>query len=179
MLKERIKKEYLAALKKEEMLFRSRLSLIKAVAYKKIGELKQKGDETYKIMNDKLGDRFIREMESIKHLCNYIKHCIENKQKVKKELVLEQDEFYINNDVVVLRTPTPPPRPDPIESVTLEHFTIESLYKIFNQFKQVAPEGLVAIKTFVEIFNDLILLNYGSEILPDQWSNMTPQQVHI
>lgn len=169
----------MAALRKEEFVFKSRLNLIKSIACKKINELKQKGEETYKLMFDKLGDRFLREIESIKHLCKYIKYCIENKQKIKKELVLEQDEFYINNDVVVLRTPTPPPRPDPIESVTLEHFTIESLYKIFNQFKQVAPEGLVALKTFTEIFNDLILLNYGTEILPDQWSSMTPQQVNL
>ena len=40
----------------------------------------------------------------------------------------------------------------------------------------MAPEGLVAIKIFVEIFNDLILLNYGNEILPEQWSNLTSNQ---
>ena len=40
----------------------------------------------------------------------------------------------------------------------------------------MVPEGLVAIKIFVEIFNDLILLNYGNEILPEQWSNLTSNQ---
>jgi hypothetical protein len=35
----------------------------------------------------------------------------------------------------------------------------------------------VALKTFVDVFNDLILLNYGSEILPEQWSNLGQNQI--
>ena len=48
---------------------------------------------------------------------------------------------------------------------------------MFEQFKLVAPEGLVAVKSFIDIFNDLILLNYGNEILPEQWSNLTQPQI--
>jgi hypothetical protein len=51
------------------------------------------------------------------------------------------------------------------------------MYQKFLKFKLVAPEGLVAMKTFVEIFNDLILLNFGNEILPEQWSNLNQNQV--
>ena len=50
---------------------------------------------------------------------------------------------------------------------------------MFFKFKLVAPEGLVAVKTFVDVFNDLILLNYTSEILPEQWSNLSQSQVKI
>lgn len=77
----------------------------------------------------------------------------------------------------MLRTPSPPARPDPVEFTPVENFTIDSLRKMFKQFQLVAPEGLVATKTFVDIFNDLILLNFGNEILPEQWSNLNQAQI--
>lgn len=71
----------------------------------------------------------------------------------------------------------------------LSYAAIDSAFRLFTiliinflffynefQFKMVAPEGLVAVKIFVEIFNDLILLNYGNDILPEQWSNLTSNQ---
>jgi hypothetical protein len=36
---------------------------------------------------------------------------------------------------------------------------------------------LLALKSFAEIFNELILLNYDNEILPDQWANLNPRQI--
>lgn len=62
-----------------------------------IGDLKQKADLTYKEMNNKLGDRYIRENNSITQLCNYIKYCIETKQRIKREIMIDQDEFFIND----------------------------------------------------------------------------------
>lgn len=50
---------------------------------------------------------------------------------------------------------------------------------MFNQFKLVAPEGLVAVKTFIDVFNDIMLLNYSNEILPEQWSNLNQAQVFM
>ena len=41
----------------------------------------------------------------------------------------------------------------------------------------MAPEGLVAIKTFVDIYSDLATLNYGTEILPENWCNLSQSQV--
>ncbi len=106
-------------------------------------------------------------------------------------------------NIVVYRDPSPAPRPDPVEYNMLEYFNIEALHKMLAQvmgstsvrlpclftgkivrfdfgiskFKAVAPEGLVAVKTFQDVFNDIILLNYSTEILPDQWSNLNQSQV--
>jgi hypothetical protein len=77
----------------------------------------------------------------------------------------------------VLRSPTPPRRPDPVEQMTPELFSIEALSLMYEQFKLVAPEGLVAIKTFVDIYTDLATLNYGTEVMPDNWSNLSQTQV--
>jgi hypothetical protein len=74
-----------------------RLELVKQIANKIIADLKVKADNTYKEMDDKLGERFLREMESIKMLCTFIKFSIENKQKIKRELILLQDEFLIDD----------------------------------------------------------------------------------
>lgn len=76
-----------------------------------------------------------------------------------------------------MRTPSPPPRPEAVEIIPVENFTIDSLRKMHKQFQLVAPEGLVTTKTFVDIFNDLILLNFGNEILPEQWSNISQSQI--
>lgn len=78
-------------------MFKTRVELIKLIANKVILDLKGRGDNVYKEMDDKLGERFIKEMDSIKLLCNYIKYHIENKQKLKRELTLEQDEFIIED----------------------------------------------------------------------------------
>ena len=155
------------------------MELIKFIANKVVTDLKQKAENSYKEMNDWLGIRFLKEMKSIENMSDYVKYSIEHKQKLKLELTLQQDEFIIESDIVIMRTPSPPPRPDPIESITVELFSIESLRKMYNQFKLVAPEGLISVKTFTEIFNDLILLNYGSEVLPDQWSNLTQSQIEF
>ena len=72
------------------------MELVKMIANKVVLDLRSRGDNTYKEMDDKLGQRFLKEMESIKLLCNYIKHFIENKNKIKRELTLEQDEFLID-----------------------------------------------------------------------------------
>ena len=120
-----MKNEYLAALKKEgtltasynhvvsklikvffyinlESLFKMRIELVKLIANKLVQDLKVKADNTYKEMDDKLGERFLREMDSIKMLCNYIKFSIENKKKIKRELVLVQDEFLIDDVMISL-----------------------------------------------------------------------------
>jgi hypothetical protein len=71
--------------------------LVKQIANKVLSDLKTKADSTYKEMYDKLGERFLKEMDSIKILCNYIKFSIENKHKIKRELMFLQDEFLIDN----------------------------------------------------------------------------------
>jgi hypothetical protein len=41
----------------------------------------------------------------------------------------------------------------------------------------VAPDGLVALKSFADIFNELVLLNYDNEILPETWASLNASQV--
>ncbi len=67
------------------------------IANKVIIELKTRAENSYKDMDDWLGNRFVKEINSIKNLCNYIKYAIENKNKIKNELILRQDDFIIDS----------------------------------------------------------------------------------
>lgn len=80
----------------EEADFKVRLELIKQIANKVITELKARAETSYTDMFDWLGVRFNKEINSIKNLCNYIKFRIEHSKKIKKELILVQDDFIIN-----------------------------------------------------------------------------------
>ena len=78
-----------------ESLFRTRMNQLRAIATKVIMEIKQRADNSFKEMDDKLGERFLREMGAIKALSTYIKSCIEHREKIKRQLILDQDEFVI------------------------------------------------------------------------------------
>ena len=64
---------------------------------KVIQNLKEKADNSYKSMNDWLGSRWMKEMDSIKYLVEIIKNFIENKEKIKEQLVLKQEDFFIDS----------------------------------------------------------------------------------
>lgn len=96
-LRDRIKQEHVAALQKEEQAFKTRLEVIKLVATKLIQNLNQIADNCYKDMNDWLGSKWMKEMDSIKNLIEIIKNMIENKEKIKEQLILKQDEFFIDS----------------------------------------------------------------------------------
>ncbi len=80
----------------QENDFKNRLELIKLIANKVITELKARADNSYRDMNEWLGARFQKEINSIQNLCNYVKFQIEHSKKIKKELILNQDDFIIN-----------------------------------------------------------------------------------
>ena len=58
--------------------------------------LKTNSENGYKDMNDWLGARFLKEMESIDCLSEVLRHAIEHGQRLREELVIHQDEFLVN-----------------------------------------------------------------------------------
>jgi hypothetical protein len=79
----------------KESLFRTKMNQLRSIATKVVTEIKQRADNTFKEMDDKLGERFLREMGAIKALSTFVKSCIEHKEKIKRQLILDQDEFLI------------------------------------------------------------------------------------
>uniref|UniRef100_A0A8C5LXN1 Sperm flagellar 2 n=1 Tax=Leptobrachium leishanense TaxID=445787 RepID=A0A8C5LXN1_9ANUR len=171
-IKLKIKQEYFGALECEEAAAKSRLELIKSKAIEVCQDLLSKAEQAYKDMEMWLGARFLDEMSSIEKLIHVASHHIETSTRILYELVLEQGDFYISSDVKVIPDPPPPPPPLPIEKSVNATLKISQLSTLYEQFIQVAPEGLVSSKLFSEILADLTM-NIRNDALPDLWMNLS------
>ncbi|XP_071799466.1 sperm flagellar protein 2-like isoform X1 [Asterias amurensis] len=176
-LRDRMKQEYLAAISHEESGLKTRMELTKIHAIAVLQELKAKSEEVYKDMDDWLGARFQQEMGSIDTVTEVLGENIEKKQKIQPELVSFQDEFLINKEVKVFRTPSPPPRPSPIEIALPDTFTVDQMKLLYQQFVRSAPSGFISNKGFVDTLSDLTALTHGTEALPDQWMSLNLNQL--
>ena len=47
----------------------------------------------------------------------------------------------------------------------------------FLQFALTAPTGMIAAKSFQEMFADLMTLTHGAETVPDAWLNVNGDKV--
>ncbi|NXU59040.1 SPEF2 protein, partial [Turnix velox] len=172
-LKLKIKQEYFAALKHEEVAAKARLHLIKEKALASIEELTMKAEEVYKDMEKWLGSRFLAEMSSVEKLTEVARHHIESSSKIQYEITLEETDFFIRSDVKVIPDPVPPPHVPQIETSGNGTLTFSQLTTLHKQFLQVAPKGFMQKKVFIDIFHDLINFNLGTNCLPDAWMNLS------
>ncbi|XP_048761563.2 sperm flagellar protein 2-like isoform X3 [Ostrea edulis] len=175
--RERMRQEFYFAIQEEETAAKKRLELIKSHGIGVLQDLKSKADNSYKEMNDWLGARFLKEMESIDQMSEAIRYAIEKRQKLKEELVLQQEDFLINTELKVLRSPSPAPPPVIQEVVMPEHFTVSQLLNLYQQFTATGPTGVMSKQSFVETFENMVSVAFGMEQLPDIWMNISPQQV--
>lgn len=175
--KNKMKEEYYFAIQEEEVACKTRLDLIKTHACAVLQDLKNKADNGYKDMNDWLGARFLKENESVDHMSEVMRNAIEEKVPLKQELVIKQEDFLLNDDLKVLKTPSPPTPPPPEEEPTAEMFTVKQLYNLFSQFQSTAPSGVLSKQSFVDTFETMVSVAYGLEQLPDQWMNINPAQI--
>ncbi|XP_009893017.1 PREDICTED: sperm flagellar protein 2, partial [Charadrius vociferus] len=169
----KIKQEYFSALKHEEVATKSRLELIKEKALAFVEELTMKAEEAYKDMEKWLGSRFLAEMSSVEKLIEVARHHIESSSKIQYEITLEETDFFISKDVKVIPDPVPSPHVPHIETSESGTLTISQLTTLHKQFLQVAPKGFIQKKVFIDIFLELINLNFGTNCLPDEWMNLT------
>ncbi|XP_074641466.1 sperm flagellar protein 2-like, partial [Tubulanus polymorphus] len=176
-LKERKTQEYYFCLNEECDSCKVRLELIKCRGFSVLQDLKSKADLTFKSMNDWLGARFLKEMESIDYLSEVMRHHIESGERIDFELRLDQQDFMFNTDLKVIETPSPEPPATPIEQPMMEIFTVDQLVLLYKQFSLVAPEGVLSTKAFIDMIQDMTTLTHGMETLPDVWLNITPNQL--
>ncbi|XP_022100241.1 sperm flagellar protein 2-like isoform X2 [Acanthaster planci] len=176
-LRDRMKQEYLGAISHEEAGLKMRMELTKIHAIAVLQELKAKAEEVYKDMDDWLGARFQQEMASIDTLAEVLGEKIEKKEKIQPELVSLQDDFIVNKEVAVFRTPSPPPRPSPTEIAQPDAFTVDQMRLLHHQFMSSAPSGFISNKAFVDTLSDMTALTHGTEALPDNWMGLNLHQL--
>ncbi|XP_053393746.1 sperm flagellar protein 2-like isoform X2 [Mercenaria mercenaria] len=176
-VRDRMKQEYFFAIQEEEQACRKRMELIKITASAVLQDLKNKADNAFKDKNDWLGARYLKEMESIDHMSEIVRNAIENKTKIKQQLVLQQQDFLLNEDLAVLKTPTPLPPEKEIEIPTSDCFTVAQLMNLYSQFATTAPTGVMSNRAFMETFENMVAVTHGMEQLPEVWLNITQQQI--
>nr|CAB3266528.1 sperm flagellar protein 2-like [Phallusia mammillata] len=173
----RLRDEYFAVLQQEEISVKEKLDIIKRRATTTLGDLRTNSEQSFTDMLDWLGARYLREMGAIDNLSNVAREHIEAGEKMKHYMKLEQDEFIIDLDVKVVRTPSPPLRHPAVETTTPDSFTVVQIEYLLTQFKKVAPSGLLTNKAFTELLADTAAVSYGADILPDMWMSMTYSQL--
>ncbi|XP_063114134.1 sperm flagellar protein 2 isoform X3 [Cavia porcellus] len=176
-LRLKIKEEHIAALQFEEKATQFRLELIKAKAMTALEDAVTQVIDVYKFMEKWLGERYLNEMASIEKLTEVARYHIETATKIQHELYLDQEEFFINDDIKVFPDPPPPERPPPVEKEENGTLTIEQLDNLGDQFLDIAPKGIMGNKTFNDILLDLVTLNLGTNSLPSSWMHLTQSEL--
>ncbi|XP_043540954.1 sperm flagellar protein 2-like, partial [Chiloscyllium plagiosum] len=96
--------------------------------------------------------------------------------KIEHQLILKSKEFFVNGDVKVIPDPPPFTR-EPSKEIPKEgELTIEQLSHLHRQFMLVAPTGVMLKKEFIEILQDLVTMDLGTDQMPDQWSSISYSQ---
>ncbi|KAE8636517.1 hypothetical protein XENTR_v10003025 [Xenopus tropicalis] len=176
-LKMKLKQEHIAALEYEEMAANLRLEVIKTKALEVCQDIASRAESAYKDMEMWMGARFLAEMASVEQLIHIARHHIETGTKIKYQLVLENTDFYINSDVQVVPDPPPPSRPPAVEISANATLTVAQLHRLYQQFAQIAPEGLISNKTFIDILLDITSARLGNDALPDSWMQLTLPEI--
>ncbi|XP_029434790.1 sperm flagellar protein 2-like [Rhinatrema bivittatum] len=176
-LKKKMQEEYIYALEFEDAAVKSRLELIKLRALTVVQNLSSKAENTYKDMEKYLGERFLAEMSSIDKMIYIAEHHIETASKLQNEFVLDQTEFYINDNVKLFRDPDSPPRPPSVEKQVNVTLTVFQLNALYQQLLQVASGAFISSKAFIDILFDLTTLNLGADTLPDLWMHLSYSQL--
>lgn len=176
-MKKKIKQEFYFALEQEEASIKSRLQLIRRHSLEYIlKELHTTANNTHKPMHDWIGAKFLRQMESIDQMTEVMRNAIENGQKLKNELRLPQEDFYIDKACKVTMSPTPPP-PQCFAEDRCEQLTRDQLTAFFIHFCDTAPFGIMDSKYFQETLSDLLYNAEVSDAVPNLWMSNTLQQI--
>lgn len=180
-MKEKMKIEFFSSVTAEEEAAKTRLDLIRIHASGVLQDLRNKAEAAYKDMEDWLGARFLKEMESIDHMSQLMRNSIEQKEPLKEEIQIFQEDFLIRTSKQIVRSPTPPPRPMAEENILdLDggvQFTVQQLSQVHQQLINLAPSGRIATRVFVDMLEDLTSLTAGEEILPDKWMDLNTGQL--
>ncbi|XP_032371507.1 sperm flagellar protein 2 isoform X2 [Etheostoma spectabile] len=176
-VRNKIQKEYAAALDHEGNAAKVRIALVKGHGLVMVHSLQSRAEETLSSMEKWLEAHYLADMKSIDQLSVVIRHHIEAGVKLQNELVLECNDFYLNGDCHMVASPAPPPRPPPLEKPTRSTPTITQLESLHQQLCNVAPSGLMSSSEFSSLLRNIISVNMGRNTLPEPWINKNETQL--
>ncbi|XP_068594487.1 sperm flagellar protein 2 [Brachionichthys hirsutus] len=175
-VKQKIHKEYVAALYHEENAVKVRIALLNGRGLAMVQSLKSRAEQTRSSLQKWSEEHYLAEMQSIEQLSEVVRHHIEADAKLQNELVLECTDFYLNGGYQMVASPLTPPRPPCLEKPMQSTPTICQLESLHRQLYTVAPAGLMSSLEFSSLLRDIVSVNMG-DALPEPWINKTETQV--
>ncbi|KAI9096087.1 hypothetical protein DFS34DRAFT_623887 [Phlyctochytrium arcticum] len=161
--------EYHKILEREEQILRRRIDRLKQHAMDNLRELRNKAIDVYTLLDDWISARFAAEMDTIRDMLHVIKEAVEAETRIPNSLILEGERFRIDFHVLTYE-PEPEPRPpSPVEKLTPDQFTVLQLSNLNRQFVQVAPQGYISNKEFLDCFQRIASITAGNEPLPEHY----------
>ena len=107
-------------------------------------------------------DRYYAEIESVDNLCEVLRSAVEEETPIQERLLLIEDKFYADINNLLFDKPPVHDMKELEEQVLDCQFTIEQLDNLLKIIQYVSPKGVVGVKTFVYILQDIICLLYTS-----------------
>ncbi|KAI8843668.1 hypothetical protein BC829DRAFT_400872 [Chytridium lagenaria] len=157
---------------KIDAILKSRLDRIRTHAVDHLKELRNKGIEAYVLLDEWIGTRFQSEMDAIREMLYVIKEAVEMEVRLPNELVLEGEKFRVDFGVLTFE-----PEPEPDRRVPPDQFTVLQLLNLGRHFRELAPQGSISTKEFVDGMQRLITLSAGTELLPEYY--LTAEQSQL
>ncbi|XP_007557665.1 sperm flagellar protein 2 [Poecilia formosa] len=176
-MREKIYKEFTAAVTHEENSIKVRLELVKDRGLAMVNSLENKVHETFNKMEKQFESFYLSEMECIDQLGEVVRHHIEASSKLQYELVMEDRDFYLNGDCLLVPGVVLPPRPPPVERPNRSILTVAQLESLFNHLFNMAPSGFMSSSDFFYFFQDLVSNSSGRSIVPEAWTDMIEMQL--
>ncbi|XP_063677225.1 sperm flagellar protein 2-like isoform X8 [Bolinopsis microptera] len=167
---ERANLECTSALLAEDKALNLKLSVVKLRAINVIKDLKERASKMYDVQNDWIGQRFQKEMDSIKTMCLMLSDVIESEKSLLPQVILTDEKFEVDLSYKMFEPLVTPPPDEPIEMPTPNLFTIAQIQELHRNLKEVAPSGYISLDMLTEMFEP-------PSFLPEIWQNVTYQQL--
>ncbi|KAE8286044.1 Sperm flagellar protein 2 Protein KPL2 [Larimichthys crocea] len=176
-VKNKIHKEYSAALVHEANVTKMRIALVKGHGLAMVDSLQSRAEQTSDSMWKWSEANYLAEIKSIDQLSEVVHHHIQAGEKLKYELVLKGTDFYLNGDCLMVPSLPPPPRPTSLEKPMGSTPTITQLESLHKQLCIVAPSGFISSPEFFDLFRDIISVNWARNTVPESWSKLNEIQL--
>nr|CAI5823941.1 unnamed protein product [Callosobruchus analis] len=166
--------EWICALRGESARVTVRLNLLRADFVRSVNEVLSTLQKTFHDIYEDIQKRYRAEMNSVNRACEVLCRAIEAGMKIQEELVLKDDDFYVDSKYILYPSEV---EKEVYEEPTTDYiFTVKQLNKITNIFLDLAPSGWLPMRSFTFILQDMTV-NDQQRSVPKMWFNLPVENI--
>lgn len=173
--------EWETALENELSRINFRMKLILARGVYEMNEFLATVLNSISAMTEYINDIYLKEVNSISQCCKVFRCCIEEEIPIQVQLELKEDEFFVNENVLLFPNPSTSTFTD-TEKEQSFRFTIEQLFLLFNKLQRFAPSGEIIKRALLYILEDVKASNpefKNNNCFPNVWRTLAPQDLAL